>query len=62
MDVYLRLFIEWPTINEWQNLRGNWPKIVPAVGAIDGMKFTDQKSTSNSTSQDTGITTACIHR
>ncbi|XP_060608171.1 cadherin-7-like [Ruditapes philippinarum] len=51
MDGYLRQFIEWPTINEWQNLRGNWPKIVPAAGAIDGkqaMRFTDQKSTSNS--------------
>jgi hypothetical protein len=36
MDGYLKQFIEWPTINEWQNLRWNWPKIVPAVGAIDG--------------------------
>jgi hypothetical protein len=29
-------FITWPSEQEWLDLRGNWPKISAAVGAIDG--------------------------
>jgi len=28
--------LNWPTIQEWQNMRGNWTKLPDAVGAIDG--------------------------
>lgn len=43
LDAMLPLFhetylgtIEWPSEQEWTALRGNWPKLPDAVGAIDG--------------------------
>lgn len=32
----LNFYMTWPTINEWRDLRNNWPEIPMAVGAIDG--------------------------
>ena len=32
----LKSYVVWPTLEEWRNMRGTWPKIPSAVGAIDG--------------------------
>jgi hypothetical protein len=36
LDTALEQYLQWPTVDEWSNLRGNWNKIPVAVGAIDG--------------------------
>jgi len=35
-DGALSTFVQWPSVEEWQAMRGRWPKITDAVGAIDG--------------------------
>jgi len=36
LDNHFDMFLEWPTITEWENFRNQWPKLPMAVGAIDG--------------------------
>jgi len=35
-DLLLSRYIRWLTLEEWERLRGNWPYMDVAVGAIDG--------------------------